>query len=89
LVPHWRPTVARLKRGPPERPIMAKVTVYEYLVVDPYRIERRKSRRWGTREGIESLKDFAEILEGTAIEVDASAVDSSGFTQLDFNPTAG
>jgi hypothetical protein len=68
---------------------MAKVTVYEYLVVDPYRIERRKSRRWGTREGIESLKDFAEILESTAIEVDASAVDSSGFTQLDFNPTAG
>jgi hypothetical protein len=39
--------------------------------------------------GIESLKDFAEILESTAIEVDASAVDSSGFTQLDFNPTAG
>jgi hypothetical protein len=68
---------------------MTKVTVYQYLVVDSYRIERRKSRRWGTREGIESLKDFAEILESTAIEVDASAVDSSGFTQLDFNPTAG
>jgi hypothetical protein len=66
-----------------------KVTVYQYIVVDPYRIERRRSRRWGTREGIESLKDFAEILESTAIEVDASAVDSSGFTQLDFNPTAG
>ena len=68
---------------------MTKVTVYQYLVVDSYRIERRKSRRWGTREGIESLKDFGEILESTAIEVDASAVDSSGFTQLDFNPTAG
>jgi len=65
-----------------------KVTVYQYIVVDPYRIERRRSRRWGTREGIESLKDFAEILESTAIEVEASAVDS-GFTQLDFNPTAG
>jgi len=70
-------------------PIVNKVTVYQYIVVDPYRIERRRSRRWGTREGIESLKDFAEILESTAIEVDASAVDSSGFTQLDFNPTAG
>ena len=68
---------------------MNKVTVYQYIVLDPYRIERRKSRRWGTREGIESLKDFAEILESTAIEVEASAVDSSGFTQLDFNPTAG
>ena len=68
---------------------MNKVTVYQYIVVDPYRIERRRSRRWGTREGIESLKDFAEILESTAIDVDASAVDSSGFTQLDFNPTAG
>ena len=66
---------------------MTKVTVYQYIVVDAYRIERRMSRRWGTREGIESLKDFAEILESTAIEVDASAVDSSGFTQLDFNPT--
>jgi hypothetical protein len=44
---------------------MTKVTVYQYLVVDSYRIERPKSRRWGTREGIESLKDFAEILEST------------------------
>jgi hypothetical protein len=67
-------------------PIVNKVTVYQYIVVDPYRIERRRSRRWGTREGIESLKDFAEILESTAIEVDASAVDSSGFTALDFDP---
>jgi hypothetical protein len=51
-------------------PIVNKVTVYQYIVVDPYRIERRRSRRWGTREGIESLKDFAEILESTAIEVE-------------------
>lgn len=68
---------------------MTKVTVYQYLVLDSYRFQRRKSLHWGTRAGIESLKDFAEILESTAIEVDASAVDSSRFTQLDFNPTAG
>ena len=65
---------------------MSKVTVYQYTILDLKRVERRKSRRWGTREGIESLKQFAEILEETATEVDASAVDSLGFTQLDFDP---
>jgi hypothetical protein len=68
---------------------MNKVTVYQYMVLDSFRAEKRKSRRWGTREGIESLKEFAEILQDTATEVDASAVDSMGFTQLDFNPHAG
>jgi hypothetical protein len=68
---------------------MSKVTVYQYMVLDSYRNERRKSRRWGTREGIESLKDFAEIIEFIAAEVDASAVDSLGFTTLDFDPHSG
>jgi len=63
---------------------MSKITVYQYVMLDPF--QRRKARRWGTREGIESLKQFAEILEETATEVDASAVDSLGFTQLDFDP---
>ena len=52
---------------------MTRVTVYRYMVLDPNRIEKRKSRRWGTRKGIESLKDFAEILELTAAEIDTSA----------------
>jgi hypothetical protein len=46
----------------------------------------RKSRRWGTRDGIESFGEYVEILEFTAMVVDASAVDSLGFTQLDFDP---
>jgi hypothetical protein len=68
---------------------MTRVTVYQYMALDPKRIEKRKSRHWGTREGIESLKDFAEILEFSAAEIDASAVDSMGFTRLDFDPSSG
>jgi hypothetical protein len=34
---------------------MRKVALYQYLVFDSYRVEKRKSRRWGTREGIEWL----------------------------------
>jgi hypothetical protein len=68
---------------------MTKVTIYQYMVLDYFRVEKRKSRRWGTREGIEALKDFAEIIEDTATEVDASAVDSMGFTTLDFDPHSG
>ena len=68
---------------------MSKVTVYQYMVLDPYRVQRRKSRRWGTRAGIEPLKDFAEILEDTAAQVDISSVDSLGFTKLDFDPHSG
>ena len=68
-----------------------KVTIYQFMVLDPGRAERRTSRRWGTREGIQSRKDFAEtvILEETATEVDASKVDSMGFTKLDFEPVPG
>jgi hypothetical protein len=48
------------------------------MVLDSFRVDKRKSRRWGTREGIEALKDFAEIIEDTAAENDASAVDFLG-----------
>jgi hypothetical protein len=65
---------------------MSKVTVYQYMVRDAFRVEKRKSRRWGTRDGIESFGEYAEILEFTATVVDASAVDSLGFTTLDFDP---
>ena len=65
---------------------MNKVTVYQYTILDLRRVERRKSRRWGTREGIQSLSDLTEVLEDTGTEVDASAVDYLGFTQLDFDP---
>jgi hypothetical protein len=68
---------------------MSKVTVYQYRVLNPNHVERRKSQRWGTREGIASFGDFVEIIEDTAVEVDASAVDSLGFTTLDFDPHSG
>ena len=69
--------------------VTGTTTIYQYMVLDPSRAERRRSRRWGTREGIASFKNFVEILEDTATEVDASAIDSMGFTALDFDPQSG
>ena len=68
---------------------MSTVAIYRYLLLYRVSSEKRQSRRWGTREGIEPFKDVAEILEDTATEVDASVVDSLGFTTLDFDPSAG
>jgi hypothetical protein len=56
------------------------------MLLDTNLIEPRKARRWGTREAIEGLKGSAEILEDTAAEVDAKAIDSIGFSELDFDP---
>jgi hypothetical protein len=82
VIPSWR----RIGSKTSGVSAMSTVTVYQYMVLDHFRVERRKARRWGTREGIEALKDFAEILEDTAAEVDVWAVDSIGFTGLDFDP---
>ena len=49
---------------------MGKVKVYQFILLEPNEIERRKSSRWGTREAIGGLKDHAEIIEGSAILVD-------------------
>jgi hypothetical protein len=68
---------------------MSKVTVYQYMVLGTPLGEPRQARRWGTREAIEGLKGSAAILEYTAALVDASAVDSIGFTVLDFDPQSG
>ena len=65
---------------------MGKVTIYQYMVLGTNLGEPRKARRWGTREAIEGLKGSAEIIEFAAALVDASAVDSIGFTALDFDP---
>jgi hypothetical protein len=65
---------------------MSKVTIYQYILLNTGLNEPRKARRWGTREAIEGLKGAAEILGDTATEVDASVVDSVGFTNLDFDP---
>ena len=68
---------------------MSQVTVYQYNLLGTNLGEPRQARRWGTREAIEGLKGSAAILESTAALVDASAVDSIGFTTLDFDPHSG
>jgi hypothetical protein len=68
---------------------MGKVTVYQYQMLNTSFGEPRKARRWGTREAIEGLKGSVEIIEFAAALIDASAVDSIGFTALDFNPPSG
>ena len=74
--------VAFVGEATPGDSVMSKVTIYRYMVLNPNRAERRKSRRWGTREGIASFKNFAELLEDTAAEVDGTAVNSIGFTRV-------
>jgi hypothetical protein len=59
---------------------MSKVTVYQYQMLNTSLGEPRKARRWGTREAISGLGGSAEIIEFAAALVDASAVDSIGFT---------
>ena len=67
---------------------MSKVTVYQFEVYDITSDGYRKSRRWGTRESIESV--HGTILDETATDVDASAVasDIAGMTARGFNPHA-
>jgi hypothetical protein len=67
---------------------MTKViaTVYQFLIIDPATMQRRKARTWGTRDAIKSLKHEAEILEDTATAIDASALRWNGFTDTDFDP---
>jgi hypothetical protein len=38
---------------------LGKVKVYQFILLEPNEIERRKSSRWGTREAIGGLKDHA------------------------------
>lgn len=67
---------------------MAKTTVYQFIKYDMASDNIVKSRRWGTREGIEWLQ--GTVLEGTATEVDESLVghEIEGLTDIGFNPHA-
>jgi hypothetical protein len=67
---------------------MGKVTVYQYQILDPKMVERRLSRRWGTRAAIASLKEMADVVEASATDVDEAVLDSTGFTPLNFDPRA-
>jgi hypothetical protein len=61
---------------------MSRVTIYRYKVLDTNVVEPRVARRWGTRAAIASL-GWADMLENTATEVDASVLNPGGFTPLD------
>lgn len=65
---------------------MSKITIYRFRMYDIIHDEQHVSSRWGTREAIEQLG--GEILEDTAMEVEASRVKSEidGLTERDFNP---
>ena len=62
---------------------MTRVTVYQCMLLDPKRIEKRKSRHWRTREGIESLKDFGEILEDTELRLATLSVGGVTAARID------
>jgi hypothetical protein len=65
---------------------VSKVTVYRFRKYDIGTDEHQVSRRWGTLEGIESVR--GTVIEDTATEVDASAVGAEipGLTSRNFQP---
>ena len=66
---------------------MGKVKVYQFIVLDPNEIHRRKSTRWGTRDAIAALKGHGEIIEGSAVLVDETELNKSGLTAQNFDPS--
>lgn len=68
--------------------LVGKVTVFQYEILDPKVVERRPSRRWGTRAAIASLKEMADIVEALGTDVDEAVLDPTGFTPLNFDPRA-
>jgi hypothetical protein len=55
---------------------------------DPKVVERRLSRRWGTRGAIAGLKEMADIVEVSGTDIDEAVLDPIGFTPLNFDPRA-
>lgn len=53
---------------------LSKVTIYQFTLYDIANDEARKSRRWGTLEGIRAV--CGAVLEDTVTEIDASEVAS-------------
>jgi hypothetical protein len=73
---------------PQSEAIVAKVTVYGWRTYDIVSDSARTSRRYGALEAIKSWR--GEPIEGSAVEVDASAVetDEPGMTAIGFDPHA-
>ena len=73
-----------------------KVTIYQFTVCSGSQAGAERAEVAGVggnaRGNPSHGKDFAgrlRIFEDTAKEIDASAVDSMGFTKLDFDPGRG
>jgi hypothetical protein len=67
---------------------MTTVTVYRFRKYDIASDQMQVSRRMATREAIQTIAQ-AEVLEETAIEIDASeiGVEISGMTRIGFVPS--
>ncbi|WP_156967686.1 hypothetical protein [Methylosinus sp. PW1] len=66
---------------------MKKVTVYNVRKYDIVSDEIKRSRRMATREG--ALIMCAQIIEGSAIEIDESELESGEqWTRLDFRKSS-
>ena len=73
---------------PQSEAIAEKVTVHRLRTYDIVSDSSRTSRRYGTLEAIKIWR--GEPVEGSAVEVDASAVetDEPGMTAIGFDPRA-
>jgi hypothetical protein len=67
---------------------MATVKIYQFETYDIHTDQTKRSRRWGTLDGIENTKVATRVLRETETEVDASVVGKSvaGLTEIDFLP---
>jgi hypothetical protein len=65
---------------------MATVRIHRFRLYDINSDTYRMSRRWATRDTIESLG--GDIMESPVVEVDASVVsrEIEGMTEIDFDP---
>jgi hypothetical protein len=65
---------------------LGNVTIYRFTIYDITNDENKRSRRWGTREGIRAV--CGVVIEDTAIEVDDGVVggEIEGLTERSFNP---
>ena len=68
---------------------MATVKIYQFEVYDIHSDQTKRSRRWGTLDGIENTKVATRVLRETETEVDASVIGISvaGLTEIDFIPS--
>ncbi len=66
---------------------MDKVTIYRFRSYDIREDQIRTSRRWGTREAVKEIA-CGEVIEDSAIEVDATAIESDipGMTVIGYDP---